>query len=79
MEKGEKRQLEVSFLHCPEIEAGFCQKCRSDTQHKIEKREVCCGSWVNESSSVKPVDFDVDFEGLAIARKEVSEASGKRV
>jgi hypothetical protein len=45
----------------------------------VEKREVCCSSCVNESPSVKPVDIDVDFEGLAIAWKEVSETSGKRV
>jgi hypothetical protein len=48
-------------------------------REKVEKREFCCGSCLNESSSVKPVDFDVDFEGLAIAWKEVSETSGKRV
>jgi hypothetical protein len=45
----------------------------------VEKREVCCGSCVNDSSLVKPIDIDVDFEGLAIAWKEVSETSGKRV
>jgi hypothetical protein len=47
-------------------------------REKVEKREVCCGSCVNESSLVKPVDFDVDFEGLAMAWKEVSEAQGRR-
>jgi len=47
-------------------------------REKVEKREVCCGSCVNENPTVKPVDFDVDFEGLAMAWKQVSESSERR-
>lgn len=47
-------------------------------REKAEKRQECCGSCAGNEPSVKPVDLDVDFEGLAMVWKQVSESSERR-
>ena len=45
---------------------------------EAEKRQECCVSCRGNEPFVRPVDFDVDFEGLAMAWKEVSDPPVRR-
>ena len=47
-------------------------------REKAEKRQECCGSCTGNEPTVSPVDLDVDFEGLAMAWKEVSDPPVRR-
>ena len=47
-------------------------------RNKEEKRQGCCVSCGVNEPFVRPVDFDVDFEGLAMAWKEVSDPPVRR-
>jgi len=47
-------------------------------REKAEKRQECCGSCTGNEPTVSPVDLDVDFEGLAMAWKQVNESSDRR-
>jgi len=47
-------------------------------REKAEKRQGRCVSCKGNESFVRPVDIDVDFEGLAMAWKQVSESSERR-
>ncbi len=47
-------------------------------RNKEEKRQGCCVACGGLDTSVKPIDIDVDFEGLAIAWKQVNESSERR-
>ena len=47
-------------------------------REKAEKRQECCVSCKGVDPSVKPIDLDFDFEGLAMAWKEARESSERR-
>ncbi|MDO9507884.1 MAG: hypothetical protein Q7I97_00855 [Thermovirgaceae bacterium] len=47
-------------------------------REKAEKRQECSVSSTENGSTVRPIDIDVDFEGLAMAWKEVCESAEKR-
>lgn len=47
-------------------------------REKAEKRQNCRVACRGIDPSIKPIDFDVDFEGLAMAWKEARDLSERR-